>query len=325
MLIQTPNPGITSELSVAQAGVINDIDIMLNINHGWVGDLIVELRHLETGTSVILIDQINGVGGVTCGASNFNILLDDTGAGGPIESTCVDDLVSPPGYQPSNALGQFIGEEMAGTWRLRVIDNESFVVGTLRNWGIRARIGEEVENQTPTNQNPNPTPTQQLDSDSDGIPDSSDNCISVANGDQLDINQNGVGDACESSIALGPCVESMTVAATNSSGAVVEFDLPPAAGGFGMITVIANPASGSRFRVGTTPVEIRAFNTSGGLDTCTFNVTVTPPTTNTMNMEDPNNPMPPTMGGLCGMGMVELMLLPFAMLGLGINLRRRGR
>lgn len=39
-----------------------------------------------------------------------------------------------------------------------------------------------------------PTPT---DTDQDGIPDYSDNCIFVPNPDQIDLDNNGIGDACE--------------------------------------------------------------------------------------------------------------------------------
>lgn len=46
----------------------------------------------------------------------------------------------------------------------------------------------------PTLQNPRYVPA---DVDSDGIRDTLDNCVNVANGDQADINDNGRGDACE--------------------------------------------------------------------------------------------------------------------------------
>ena len=37
------------------------------------------------------------------------------------------------------------------------------------------------------------------DADGDGIPDASDNCPLVSNADQADCDQDGVGDACQSS------------------------------------------------------------------------------------------------------------------------------
>lgn len=42
-------------------------------------------------------------------------------------------------------------------------------------------------------------PPVQQDSDGDGVPDSSDNCPNVSNPNQEDSNNNGIGDACESS------------------------------------------------------------------------------------------------------------------------------
>lgn len=46
--------------------------------------------------------------------------------------------------------------------------------------------------------------TCQLDSDGDGVPDEHDNCPNIANPDQLDSNNNGVGDACDVKDPVGP-------------------------------------------------------------------------------------------------------------------------
>ena len=43
-------------------------------------------------------------------------------------------------------------------------------------------------------------PALAQDADGDGIPDASDNCPLIANATQADCDQNGVGDACQSSV-----------------------------------------------------------------------------------------------------------------------------
>jgi len=69
---------------------------------------------------------------------------------------------------------------------------------------IRAPVGESgnlvsaqdilVVQAAPSQNNPNYIIA---DTDSDGVPDISDNCVSVSNTDQQDINNNGRGDACD--------------------------------------------------------------------------------------------------------------------------------
>ena len=56
-----------------------------------------------------------------------------------------------------------------------------------------------------------PVVVQAEDTDGDGVPDANDNCASIPNPDQADTNNNGIGDACESSnfTPLFPCVNGM--------------------------------------------------------------------------------------------------------------------
>jgi hypothetical protein len=57
------------------------------------------------------------------------------------------------------------------------------------------------------------------DSDGDGIADSSDNCPDVANPNQADSNENGIGDACEPVSDAGP--DQMLSAGSDCVGAVI--------------------------------------------------------------------------------------------------------
>jgi hypothetical protein len=51
---------------------------------------------------------------------------------------------------------------------------------------------------------PEPTPVPPPDRDRDGIPDFQDNCPDVPNPDQTDIDQNGIGDACQTTPVIPP-------------------------------------------------------------------------------------------------------------------------
>jgi hypothetical protein len=71
------------------------------------------------------------------------------------------------------------------------------------------------------------------------------------------------------------CPTNITVPATTATGAVVTYPAPVATGTG--VTVTCDRVSGSTFPVGTTAVTCTATN-SCGTATCTFTVTVTPPT-----------------------------------------------
>jgi hypothetical protein len=51
---------------------------------------------------------------------------------------------------------------------------------------------------------PTPKPVPPPDRDRDGIPDFQDNCPTVANPDQLDIDRNGIGAACQTTTEIPP-------------------------------------------------------------------------------------------------------------------------
>lgn len=51
---------------------------------------------------------------------------------------------------------------------------------------------------------PTPPPAPPPDQDKDGIPDFRDNCVSVANPDQQDVDRDGIGTACETSPEIPP-------------------------------------------------------------------------------------------------------------------------
>jgi hypothetical protein len=169
-----------------------------------------------------------------------------------------------------------------------------------------------------------------LDSDGDGIRDCLDNCPTKPNADQLDGDENGFGDACDSLLTLGPCPTSIQAGPETLEGATVTFQLPSAEHGYGIVTITATPASGTRFPIGKTTVQVRATDDGGGDVSCSFEVTVLEPDTDTGQDGD----CPPLyrmnsgalrlfgLPGGCGPGC--LITVPFMLAGLtGMKLRRR--
>jgi subtilisin-like proprotein convertase family protein len=132
--------GVAGTLAVTpQTGAIQDLNIDLDITHTYVGDLIVSLKHVETGTTVILVDKMvkTPPSSGSCNANNLDITLDDQGTGGAVETICGSGSTvptSPPAFTPNNPLALFNGESIGGTWELRVSDTVNIDTGTLNQF-----------------------------------------------------------------------------------------------------------------------------------------------------------------------------------------------
>ncbi len=113
---------VDSIIVTHQFGALLDLNVSLDINHTWIGDLRVELVS-PAGTVVILFDGLCG------NDADINAVFDDEG----------NALICPPSsflaMQPGEPLSAFDGETMNGKWKLRVTD--SFVEtdnGILNAW-----------------------------------------------------------------------------------------------------------------------------------------------------------------------------------------------
>ncbi len=128
---------ISSQLTISGAATIDDLNVTVDMDHAWVGDLSMVLTHQDTGTAVTIIDR-PGVPASTYGCSGDDILatLDDEAAS-PVENQCSGTPTINGTFTPNNALSAFDGQSGNGTWQLSVTDSyTSADAGTLNGWSI---------------------------------------------------------------------------------------------------------------------------------------------------------------------------------------------
>lgn len=122
----TGTPTVTSTLTVATNGTINDLNVVNLVGtHSYIQDLTITLTS-PAGTVVTLFDAI------CAGENDFNLSLDDEATPGALPCPPVGGGT----YQPSSVLSAFDGEAMNGTWTLTVTDNANQDGGSLTGWGL---------------------------------------------------------------------------------------------------------------------------------------------------------------------------------------------
>ena len=97
-------------------------------------------------------------------------------------------------------------------------------------------------------------------------------------------DNDGWTDSCDATITVEdhtpPAITCPANLVTNLpagvSNAVVNFSTPAATDNCGTVTVVATPANGSTFALGTNPVTCVATDSSGNTNSCTFNVILQP-------------------------------------------------
>lgn len=130
------NPGgISNTITLTDNTRISDLNLKLDITHTWVGDLRVSLQHIETGTTVTVLDR-PGIPALDlgCDRSDIAATLDDQ-ALRAAQNECEPGTPTIGGrLRPSSPLGAFSGESLGGAWRLAVSDNEPNDTGSLVSW-----------------------------------------------------------------------------------------------------------------------------------------------------------------------------------------------
>jgi len=129
------NQGVRDTLSVAAGGNLTDLDVWVRVDHTWVGDLRVILRHMGSGTQRRLLNRPGVPPRFGCGGDDIDATFDQSVA------TAAEGVCVTPGpfaiegdLRPDQSLNNFNGVPLAGDWRLTVSDRASFDTGTFLEW-----------------------------------------------------------------------------------------------------------------------------------------------------------------------------------------------
>jgi subtilisin-like proprotein convertase family protein len=130
---------------IAQDGIIEDINLTLNINHTNDGDILVSL--MKQGSTSSTLSQFNGENGQNYTNTNF---CDSA-------SVSITQGVPPfTGYfRPENLFGSvFRGRSMQGNWILRIYDRRAGDTGSLLNWTLNIKYSTPIAVKNENNQLP---------------------------------------------------------------------------------------------------------------------------------------------------------------------------
>jgi hypothetical protein len=130
--------GTVDQITIGDDRSISGLRVHVQIDHTWVGDLVVMLAHVDTLTAATLM-QRPGEGDFGCDGDNVDCVFDDAA-----EAFADDQCADPPPaiagrVRPSEPLSVFRGESSAGDWILIVSDRASEDRGTLVHWCLEVQ------------------------------------------------------------------------------------------------------------------------------------------------------------------------------------------
>ncbi len=133
-----PGAPAESTLVVADDVILQDVNVQVNVNHTWIGDVELRLRP-PTGPEIVLLDRVGSPASNSgCNNDNINVLFDDASTVDP-EGICTgntNDLWPVTEAQPVGTLASLNGSSSAGTWTLLAFDNFNADTGTVIDWEL---------------------------------------------------------------------------------------------------------------------------------------------------------------------------------------------
>ncbi len=148
--------GTVVSVNLIAPGLVTDLDIFLDMEHAWVGDLEMTLEHVASGITATLINRpgLPAVPPFGCGENDIRAIIDDE-ASQDVESSCPSRLALAGrlvGGDPADnsLLATFDGQEITGQWRLHVTDHAAGDTGALNHWCLLPTIGTPDMSLNPT-------------------------------------------------------------------------------------------------------------------------------------------------------------------------------
>jgi len=127
--------GVVSIIDVEEDLMVRDISISVDIEHGYIWDLSLEIESPE-GTNIIFLNKAcEGFG------NNIQAVFNDA-------ASLIDCNNAAPGIRgavkPLELLSSFAGEKAKGEWKLKVVDSDPVDIGRLVNWSMTICSSQEV-------------------------------------------------------------------------------------------------------------------------------------------------------------------------------------
>ena len=129
-----PDQGtLMSELVINEAGLIQDLNVKVNISHPLDADMDVFLMAPDGMTRIELFTDVGGSG------DNFeDTILDDEAATSITEGSAPFE----GSYRPEGNLAELVGRNICGTWTLEVTDDAWLSSGTLNSWALIVDVAD---------------------------------------------------------------------------------------------------------------------------------------------------------------------------------------
>ena len=147
--------GVDRTITINDPRLIVDLDVTLDINHTWVGDLKLKLTRQETDQTITLLDRPGyPASDYGCSYDNIRAILDDE-MSSSVANKCASSPAAISGiYVPETALGVFDGQAINGNWILNISDRSPNDSGRFNQWCIVASISPAPAPPTPTPEPP---------------------------------------------------------------------------------------------------------------------------------------------------------------------------